>query len=271
MRQFSFIMLLGVAFSLVASEPIWRFDEKNVQISDQHSTTDWFGKNIKISADPDGGFIVGSTVQRYFSLKPDHWLVFELAKAEPLGGPSTYHAWSLFYPVKGIAVLLNNVTTIETGLFTIRLSDLDKAYCKAGTIYAYNLNLHFKYIQLEKNPENSLCAEIEENKTMLKPGDKFRIVLKLKEPCEDVSCKLEYNFGRYPIPFVLNGTDSVELKPADKEGKLWTADITIQNYKTRHEISKRSVTIKVVVLGGKLGIPIYGKIPAAFYQENFSK
>ncbi len=267
MPKFVYIALLGIAISLVAAEPVWRLDEKNLQISDKHSTTDWFGENIKMSADPEGGFIVGSTVMRYFSLKPDHWLVFELAKAEPLGGPGKYHAWTLFYPDKGIAVLLNNVITIQTGLFTIRLSDLEEPCCKAGTIYAYNLNLHFRYIQLEKEPENSLCAEIEENKTMLKPGDKFRIVLKLKEPCEDVTCKLEFNFGRQPIPFVLNGTDSVELKPTDKTGKVWAADIIIQNYKTQHEIKKRSVTIKAITLGGKLDIPIYGKIPAAFHQE----
>ena len=251
---------------------IWKLDGSNTDFSDKHSTKAWFadkkGTAPLVEKTEDGGFVIKGHLSRYLSLKPGAWLVFELVKAERQD-PKKYTNWSIHCFDKTYSGgIVGNVSQIPVGLYTIKITGLEKQIWSALRFYDYNLNLTFRYMKLVNDPENSLGAEVPEGKTLLYPGDKFTVVLSLKEPCEDVTCKLMLDTGTGPRPFSVNGTDTVELKPTDKDGKIWKAEITLKNFaQQKKPVNARAVRIKATVLGGKLETPIYGNIPAGFRME----
>ena len=268
-----FAAALAVLTLAVSAEEqvIWKLDGSNADFSNKHSTKAWFAEKVPASLvekTEDGGFVIKGHLSRYLTLKPGTWLVFELVKAERQD-PKKYTNWSIHcFDKRYSGGIVGNVSQIPTGLYTIRFSDLKTSVWTALRFYDYNLNLTFRYIKLVNEPENSLGAEVPEGKALLYPGDKFSIVLKLKEPCEDVTCQLMLDTGTGPRPFSINGTDTVELKPADKDGKIWKAEITLKNFaQQKKPVNARSVRIKATVLGGKLETPIYGTIPAGFRME----
>ena len=265
-----FPILLAV-FSLSAAvsaeeQVIWKLDGSNAQFTAGHSTKTWFSEKVQEPAveKTEEGFVIRNHTSRYLTLQPDTWLVFDLIKAEKRE-PKKYTNWSIHcFDKKYSGGIIGNVSQIPVGLYTIQITGLEKPIGSALRFYNYNLNLHFRYIKLVKDPENSLGAEIPGGAKALRPGDKFSIVLKLKDPCEDVTCKLMQDPGSGPAPFSLNGTDTVELKPVDKDCRIWKAEITVKNFTVQKKPRPRAVRIKATVLGGKLETPIYGAIPAAF-------
>lgn len=252
-------------------EVLWKLDGSNADFSNKHSTKAWFATKDPVPSvvkTQDGGFIINNHTSRYLSLKPDTWLVFELVKAERRDAKK-YTSWSIHcFDKNYVGSIVGNIGQIPIGLYTIQITGLEKPIWTALRFYDYNLDLTFRYIKLVKDPENSLGAEVPKGKKLLYPGDKFTIVLTLKDPCEDVTCKLMHDVGRGARPFSVNGTDTVELKPVDKDGRIWKSEITLKNFaQQKKPLNARSVRIKATVLGGKLETPIYGVIPAGFRME----
>ena len=271
-KQMRLIAAALAVFTLTASaeEVIWKLDGSNADFSAKHSTKAWFSDKAPAPAveKTEDGFIIKNHTSRYLALRPGTWLVFELVKAERQDAKK-YTNWSIHCFDKSYSgAIVGNVSQIPVGLYTIQIAGLEKPVWSALRFYDYNLDLTFRYIKLVKDPENSLGAEVPEGKTLLYPGDKFTVVLSLKDPCEDVTCKLMIDTGTGPRPFSVNGTDTVELKPTDKDGKIWKAEITLKNFaQQKKPVNARAVRIKATVLGGKLETPVYGSIPAGFRTE----
>ncbi|MBQ6597057.1 MAG: hypothetical protein IJH79_05845 [Lentisphaeria bacterium] len=268
MRHFLTVPAWGLlAAGLSAGEIWWNEDGKALNSSSKYSTSAWFGqrKMPVIKARSEGGFTLGSNCTKYLTVKPGMWLTFELDAVRRTGKPSAYHAWSISYPKLG--KLAGNVSNIPTGLYTIHLADAGQKMTKAAQFYVYNGELDFRYMRLESAPENSLEVIVPEGRDSLKAGDKFRVELRLKDPCEDVSCKFLHEYGRGPVPLAVNGTDSIDLKAVDDSGKFWAAEVEIKAVKSPRRILKRAAMVKVTVLGGKLDKPVFTSFPVPVRQN----
>ena len=272
-RQMKWIAAALTALALTASaeeQVIWKLDGSNAEFSSKYSTKTWFDEKAAVPAveKTEDGFLIKNHASHCLTLEPGTWLVVDLVKAEKIVA-NRYTCWSIYsFDKRCHGGFAGNVGQIPVGLYTIQITGLEKPVWTALRFYDYNLNLTFRYVKLVKNPENSLGAEIPDGKKILCPGDKFTIVLSLKDPCEDVTCKLMIDTGTGPRPFAINGTDTVELKPADKDGKIWKAEITLKDFaRQKKPVDARAVRIKATVLGGKLETPIFGAIPASFQEK----
>lgn len=249
------------AAATAAEKPVWILDETNCEPSLKYSTRQFFGDKIDVKPAEGGGFVLKSPATRFLKLMPEHWLVFELANVESL--PGKYHAWSLhaFKPLN--SKLAGNVTSIPSGLYTIQMPDVKKDLSLPIRFYNYNMALTFKYIKSEKAPVNCIGVEFPAGKERIEVGDKFKVFLKLAEPCEDVTCKLLSDTGRGPNAFAINGKDNVEMTPIDDDCKIWEANIDVKSLQAG-SYGKRAVMIKVSVLGSRFHMPLYTYIPYGF-------
>jgi hypothetical protein len=257
------ILLLSPAF---ASEIVWSESGANLATSEEHSTKAWFSKGINVQKTEDDGLLFASRATKYLTMLPDYYVVFDLYKAKHTSGThKKYHAWSIHFAEVG--KIAGNVTHAPEGLYTVKLSDLSKKTWSSATLYNYNMDLYFRFIRLEKSPENLLEIELPDNTQTLKEGDTVRILLKLKDPCEDVVCKWMIDQGTGPGPFSVNGTDTIELQPIDDDCKVWAATVTFKSFKRDRKIFKRQVMVKTTVLGGSLQTPLYTYMAASLRQE----
>lgn len=249
---------LGACLSL-AAEIIWSEDGSNLITSKVHSTKGWYNAKIDMTPIPGGGFVLASPAQSYRAIRPNTWITFEISKVEKLPGNQLYYAWTFAYP--RYTLLAGHVTNFPEGLYTLRLSELKAPMEQAISLYNYNLRLHFKYLRLETEPENSLDVDTG-GKTEIKVGDTLVFTLKLKEPCEDLATKLFYETGQGIVPFKLNGISTLDFKPIDESCKVWKATVKIASLKP-DKLDTRKILVKVSVLGGKLDTPIFTNVPAA--------
>ena len=267
MRNFLTTLILGsFPMVLAAGEILWNEDGTNLSTSGKYSAVSWFanGKEPLIKAREGGGFTLGSNCSKILPVEPGMWFTFEIDAVRRTGKPSEYHAWILTCP--GLGKLAGNVTNIPVGLYTIRLVDAQKMK-KPFAFYVYHGEIDFRYMRIESQPENSLEVIVPEEQENLKAGDTFRVELRLKDPCEDVSCKFLQEYGRGPVPLMINGKDSFELKPADDSCKVWVADVKIDKVKSIHRLLKRRALVKVTVLGGKLDKPVFTSFPVPIVQD----
>ena len=268
MRLFLTVPALGLLSTVLWSGEIWwNEDGKALNSSSKYSTSAWYGqgKMPSIKARKAGGFTLGSNCTKYLTVKPGMWLTFELDAVRRTGKPFAYHAWIISYPQLG--KLAGNVSNIPTGLYTIHLADIGQKMTKAAQFYVFNGELDFRYMRLESAPENSLEVIVPKGQENLKVGDKFRIELRLKDPCEDVSCKFLHEYGRGPVPLAVNGTDSIDLKAVDDAGRVWAAEVEIKTVKSPRRILNRAAMVKVTVLGGKLDKPVFTSFPVPVLQN----
>ena len=245
---------------------VWQFDGSNARFQKGYSTTAWIGAETETAPTPDGGFMLkGKSSNRYVTLLPGHWIELELAKAKRIPGKN-YFNWGMHF-FKGAGKIAGNVTNLQDGLYTINLPEVKKRLEGHLTMYAYGLELYFKYIRLVSEPENYLCATVENDARMIEPGMKITVTLKLKEPCEDVTCVMLRDLGQGPYPFTINGSNTVELKPVNGDFRLWRAVVEVKKYpgsKSGKGTPKRAVMLRAKVLGGKLNVPLVTYIPAGF-------
>ena len=267
MRSFLWVMILGSAPALAGGEIWWNEDGKALDTSAKYSQTAWFanGKPPRIEARKDGGFMLGSNCSKYLTVQPGAWFTFELDSVRRTGKATDYHAWIASFPEVG--KLGGNVTNIQPGIYTLHLPEVTKKIRRAAQFHVFGAELDFRYMRLESAPENSLEVIVPPGQDSLKAGGKFRIELRLKEPCEDVSCRLLHEYGRGPVPLPVNGTDSVDLKAVDEDGRVWAADVEIKTVKSPRRILKRAAMVKVTVLGGKLDKPVFTLFPVSVVQD----
>lgn len=249
-------------------KPTWILDASTCQVSDKHNTKAWYaqGKTPLFKANEDGSFTSSGPAGRYLTLEPGQWLVFELLSAKHL--PSgKYHAWSMHCRKDGIGKLGGNVINAPAGLYTLQMPDVKTKFNSAMTFYNYNMELTFKYIKMVKEPENYIGVELEPGKDRIQVGDTFKVILKLAQPCEDVTCKIMTDIGSGIGAYSINGKDNIELEAQDDDCKLWTATVTVKSLPPttpKKKYGKRSVMLKASILGSKFSTPIYTYIPYAF-------
>ena len=245
-------------------ECVWQLDGSNAKCQKSLSKELWFGDDAYTEPTADGGFLHrGKNSSHYIKLIPRHWIELELAKANRLPDNNIYK-WGMYF-FRGVGMICGNANTIQEGLYTINLPDITREIEAPMAMYNYGLEMHFKYIRLVREPENYLSATVEGNPSVIEPHKKIIVTLKLKEPCEDVTCKMMRDQGQGLTPFSINGSDAIELKPVQGDFSLWQAIIDVKNYSfSEKDIEKRSVMLRADIIGGKFDKPIITYIPAAF-------
>lgn len=245
---------------LHAEELLWHCDGSNLQVAEKQSPGHWFNKNIKMSALPDASFKLGSHAARRCMFDPQYpWLEIQVLGAEKLELEKRYYSWGLHLDKLR---LLGNVRDAHPGIYCVKLPQLEGD--KLLKFYIYNMFVNFKHIKMLKKPSNFIELIGPEGVDALRKGDKINILVSLEQPCEDLSCQLFTDIGRGLSPFSLNKTNAVELKKADDGGRLWRAELLLDRFEPAKEYA---VAVKVSVLGGQLGTPLWGKVPLAFVAD----
>ena len=182
---------------------------------------------------PDGGFKVSGTICHSVKLHPDYpWLEIEADSFTVPGEGRRYRAWSLHTASSGL--LCGTVTHPQTGLYTIRMPQVEKARHDWLKFYDYNLDIGAKRLRNVKRPPNLLSAEVEGG-GVARPGARLRICL-----------------------------DSLDMKATDKSGRRWAAAVDVRKCA---EADLRHVYVKCMVLGGTLETPIFTNFTSAFADQ----
>ena len=174
------------------------------------------------------------------------WLVFELAGAERLN-MAKYSAWSLAAGRKGRRRFAGDVTVPQKGLYTVRIPD---GWLSEGILrlWSYDYRLTLPFIAAVEEPEQFLSFVAEDGK--------WKFLLKLAAPCEDVTCSVYGSDGRRPVPYPVDAAgSSVALKP-DATRRVWTAEIPVPPVKAARSGKPMHPCAKATVLGGAIDVPI---------------
>ena len=248
-----------------AVDALWTFDGSNAEWSDGKSHGKWKGgKTRMIEPRPDGGFKVSGTICHSVKLHPDYpWLEIEADSFTVPGEGRRYRAWSLHTASSGL--LCGTVTHPQTGLYTIRMPQVEKAKSDWLKFYDYNLDIGVRRLRNVKRPPNLLSAEVEGG-GVARPGARLRICLELEDPCEDVTAVLlcDRCHGSGLQGFAVNGTNSLDMKATDKSGRRWAAAVDVRKCA---EADPRHVFVKCMVLGGTLKTPIFTNFTSAFASD----
>lgn len=249
---------------------LWIEDGREIEYETIETEKKWQGKvwtgNLEMKSTEDG-LIIKSTssdkscIGRYLKFDRQYpYLVWEITKVNYGSG---YRGLTMAFPDS----VFNFVTHIYPGIFVVnpflsnkKLSDKTE-WCR---IYLYNSEVYFKYIKMVKIPENYIVIESSEinEKGFLEIGDEVKFKVILDAPSEDVSLTFYDHYITHEIK--INGSTSLQLKPEDQEGKIWSGKIKINSCEghSLFELKRKSFPpgtflIKATVLGGKLKVPLW--------------
>lgn len=255
----------GAASSATAVDVLWSFDEGNAKWSKGYSTLQWFGSGKRepgVLPRTDGGFTVYDKVMHVVRRDPGYpWIEIEVDSFVRLG-EKTYRAWLLMLEKSGW--IAGGITYPQTGLYVIRLPDLDAARTDVLKFYDYNMEIGVKRLRCVRQPSDFIVAEAANGAKAIEPGGTLDVALNLSAPCEDVSTAffIDHGKGGGQVRFKVNGTNAIELKAAkDGGGRVWKAAIPV---KSCDKADARRVYVKCVVLGGGLKMPIFTTINQSF-------
>lgn len=235
----------------------------------------WHGKGVPVEAVPGGnGFSLSNVTKapksphsltRKVPLSPEYpYLVFETTSISPYRG---YRTWSV--SLREMQSRFGSVTNAEPGIVVINCFENPvKVPSKVATLWAYfyNFKADFKYIKMVKKPDNYISVTgqgISERKNIVS-GDKVKFTVHLKDPAEEVSLKLLYRSWLYTVK--VNGKETVELTPEDKEQKIWSAEIPVQTLvcSKAKTFKKGDILMRAVVLGGSVKTPLWSPLQYPF-------
>ncbi len=241
----------------VPKDALWNFDGKNADWSNEWRGSKWYGGDRAVFPRTDGrqGFVVRNHATHAVTYDPDYpWIEMRVDAFADIDG-NKYKAWGVRGVSKDIGFLFGTVTHPQAGLYTVRLPAFLKNFSDYVSISDYNLEMTVRYLRNVRRPSDLLCAE--------KTGDAIEISLELAEPCEDVSAMFVRDAGKGSglQAFSVNGTSTIELRPADGSGRLWRATVPVSSSGTA---KRRQVYVKCQVLGGSLDVPIFTNIDAEF-------
>lgn len=265
------IMLAGVFVSQAKQlkkpdeNTLWMEDGREIELSNKTEGSRWNNDGLEIQSKVDGkgfSFFAKDGKDRkavtflYFS--PEYpYLTFRITGLDYLQG---YRAWVVS---AGGRMMSSQVTAPEKGIYVFDLyqnlpenSAADKAggYLK---FWAYNLRVELDYIKLVKKPPYVVRVECAGQE--IKPGSKVKFTAELEKEAEDVSISLIT--ARQPNPVKVNGAVKIQLKPADKTQKVWTAEIEVQSIGIKKTLPRHGVFMKMDVLGGDLDEPVWVGLP----------
>lgn len=264
-----FLMLASV--SLLAEfksnpnpETLWSEDGKAIETGDNSKS--WCNKAISIESLPEGGFsLSGSGTKpsplgyRQVSCSPEYpWLTFQITKV--FNNPGKYRSWGVHL----LGAKIGQSTEAYTGFYNINCymnNDHPDTGKKVNNIrfYLYNMGLHIADIKMVKKPDYFVD-------TIIKDG-KIKFTAYLKEPAEDVSVSLYHS--RHQIP--VNGQNKLQLKPVDKDFKVWGAEFEIKQplaTKQKSSFKKYDLVVRASILGGEIFEPVWTSVNYPYPEEN---
>ena len=166
---------------------------------------------------------------------------------------------------------IGSVTNVEKGLAAVNCFENAKPLkpgVKEGILRAYffDVEIGFTAIKMVKKPDNYIVTSSPAfaKKKSFSPGDEVKFTVYLKEPAEDVTLKvIDIN---YLYDIAVNGKNVLELKPEDKEQKIWSITLKIDSLKCGSRKIGRLLT-RATVLGGGFKVPLWGAINYPYKEK----
>ena len=258
-------LLVATACAEMKNNPdpntLWCEDGKAIVTQAGNSRNGW-NNALKYESMPDGkGFSVEfegkPTGGRYLDVSAEYpWFVYEISGVDLKKG-YRQHAIG-FQRVARHA----QIGRIFPGIYAFNLyenSTLEKKGKPFMRIVQFGSKLTFRYMKMVKTPENYIQCESEafKSKKAFGAGDKLKFTVTLKEPAEDVVLSF---FKSYTMPQIkLGGESSLQLKQADKDGRVWTGELTVTPLDGK--IKPNDIWVKADVTGGGIALPLWTAIP----------
>ena len=233
----------------------------------------WKGTGVKIE-NRKNGFVLSNespspktphSINRKVPVDPEYpYLVFETVAISPFKG---YRTWSV--ALREFQCRFGSVTNAESGIVVVNCFE-NPAKIPAGKqanlqFYFYDFKADFKYIKMVRKPDNyiAVTGDFSAKKT-IRSGDKIKFTVYLKDGAEEVSLKLLYRKWLYTVK--VNGKETIELTPEDKDQKIWSAEIPVKTVVDgkRSSYKKGEILLRAVVLGGSVKTPIWGLLQYPF-------
>ena len=268
------LLAAGIAQAKQLNNPdentLWMEDGKDILLSQIPNYKSWClykNKELEIKSKEDGkGFSlfgkdkVNRDTATQIRLSPEYpYLVFRVTGLKMLAG---YSHWAVTMPA--IKFVSGQTTTPQKGIFVYDLYQNlpeELAAKKSAYLHFYmtNLGLDLEYVKLVKKPEYVVRVECADSE--IKPGSKVKFTAELEKEAEDVSIVLT-TAGK-PLPVKVNGELKIQLKPADKTQKIWTAEIEVKSIGIKKALNRHGLLMKMDVLGGDLDEPVWVGLPYA--------
>jgi len=250
------------------SNTLWIEDGKNIKTASGISVNSWNSDNLKIESAPDGkGFTIIANnpkkydTHRYVPINPEYpWLVYKISKIKARKG---YTGFAIYSPHSHQS---GQVANLRKGIFAIKF--LKDGNIKKGlTVFrldAFGLEMTFDYLKMVKEPANYVLAESEsfKSKKSFSVGDTLKLTVKLEKPAEDVTLRFynSYCMGLFRV----NEQDKLQLKPINKDCKIWKAEVKIDSITGNFLNKKHATLMKATILGGSMQDTLWGTIPYSF-------
>ena len=269
-----FLLAAGIATAEQLEKPdantLWLENGKEIELGKKPNFRHWFTlggkKELEIKPLENGkGFSFfgkdanGRKTTTLVKVSPEYpWLVFRITGLDLLKG---YRNWTV---AMDLGMQTFQDTTPQKGIYVFDLyQNLPEKAAARKTSYldfwVYNLRMDFEYIKLVKKPDYAVRAECADAE--IKPGSKVKFRAELAKEAEDVSISMFSN-GQ-PSPVKINGEIKIQLKPADKTQKVWTAEVEFKNIGLRKPCKRHKLFMKMDVLGGDLDEPVWVGLPFA--------
>ena len=264
------VMIAG-AFAVQAKQlkkpddnTLWLEDGKEIELSAKPVFYRWMPVGLEIQSKTDGkgfSFCAKDGKDRktvtWVNFSPEYpYLTFRITGLDLLNG---YRNWTLI--VDGW-LNSNQVTTPQKGIYVYDLfQNLPEKAASMRTrylyFYLYHLKMDFEYLKLVKKPDYVVRAEGAGPE--IKPGCKVKFTAELAKEAEDVSITIMTT--GHPRPIQVNGKTKIQLKPADKTQKVWTAEVEIKSIGIKKAVKRYGLFMKMDVLGGELDEPVWVGLP----------
>ena len=176
-----------------------------------------------------------------------------------------YSAWKLWFLKDG--ALAGGVTHPQAGRYVLKLPKVETPRKATLRLDDYNFDIGLSCFRCVKRPADFILAEAADGAHTVRPGGRLNVTLTLAQPCADIAASLliDRSHGRGLEPFLLNGTNALELKATpDGGGRVWTASIPVVSC---DESGKKKVYVKCIVLGGALTTPIMTTVSGPFMNR----
>ena len=245
---------------------LWMEDGKDIELTNKTETSRWNNVGLEIQSKTDGrGFSFlakdgkGRRAVTYVNFSPEYrYLTFRIIGLDFLQG---YRCWAISAEGRMMA---SQVTSPQKGIYVFDMfqnllenSPTSRAGAGALKFWVYNLRVNLEYIKMIKNPPYIVrveCADPE-----IKPGSKVKFTAELEKEAEDVSLSLIT--AGVPYNVKINGTVKIQLKPADKTQKIWTAEVDVKSIGIKKALQRHQIFMKMDVLGGDLDEPVWVGLP----------
>ena len=242
----------------------WMEDGREIRLSGKPVSSCWTAAGVEIKPKEDGrGFSFYAkggkdpkAVTR-IDCSPEYpYLTFRITGFDLL---SQYRNWTLI--VNGW-MSSSQVSTPQKGIYVYDLFRNLPEKAAAGrtrylTFFIYNLRMDLEYLKMVKKPPYVVRAECADPE--IRPGSKVRFTAELEKEAEDVSISLIT--GGVPQTVKVNGAVKIQLKPADKTQKIWSAEVVIESIGIKKAMNRHGIFMKMDVLGGDLDEPVWVGLP----------